>query len=99
MAYKRSSMIEGRRLVSIRYEESWSDLNDWGRFCDCSDCEGPRRFLHSATLDTKLQIYRRKFKWLSKRHPKLIELIGEQDADRYERTGQYNENWRQDIVN
>src|ERR1051325_10205873 len=96
MAYKRSLTIEGRRSLSNRYEDAWQDSDSWGRYCDC--CSGPWRFQTSSRVERSLQVYRRKFKWLSKRYPKMIHALGELERKLYERTGRYNERWRQEMV-
>jgi hypothetical protein len=98
MAFKRSLMIEGRRLLSNRYEDWWSELDNWGHYCDPDCCSGLWRFHVKSGVRMKLDISRRKYHWLVKRYPKMMDVAGEQDADRYERTGQYNENWRQEMV-
>jgi len=97
MAYKRGLRLEGRRLLSKRWEDVWLDEQMWGYHCLCCNPPGePWRFLQGAG---PFDVRRLKFRYLRKRYPKMMKLLADQEYKRYLRTGREDDAaWCQEMV-
>ncbi len=109
MAYKRGLLIEKNRLKSKRWEDESISNSIWGHTCDCCGIScvpavlknvpyGLWRFEANIFTTDKLDVRRRKFDWILKLYPKLIDHLRDQKAEWCERTGRDDDGWWESMV-
>jgi hypothetical protein len=94
MAFERGLEIEGRRLLPkhSRFISDIEDLESIGHTCFC--CEGGFwRYLPKYSLRIKLDPRRRRFRYLRKQHPRLMQRLSQAVAKKSDRAGKSDDEW------